>query len=213
MSEQEPIITCEKCGHTRAPDLEYCVQCHDESASANLSDQQQEQVEIQDSSSEASTDPIDDIIVAALAGPEIVETTVVTDIGFQKYADETVEQFEDAHVEIIETETVNQGSPFQQKSNPFRDNLVRDEPVWMPGYEDFAARGGAVASLLLGIFSVCGSFLSPLAAINSVPGIFLAMWGISSRKKRIAITGMSLCVVGIAIFIIKPIILYFPTVP
>ena len=37
------------------------------------------------------------------------------------------------------------------------------EPVWMPDYENYVARGGAVSALFLGIMSIIGGILTPIA--------------------------------------------------
>ena len=67
------------------------------------------------------------------------------------------------------------------------------------GYENLSATGGAVGALVLGIWSILGSLLTPYAAINSILGIMLGFWGITStRKKRLALIGIVLSGIGLA---------------
>ena len=64
-------------------------------------------------------------------------------------------------------------------------------------HDSVAANGGAVASVVLGIWSILGSLFSTLSIINSIMGIALGMWGLTSRKQFVAVTGIMLCLVGI----------------
>ena len=65
-------------------------------------------------------------------------------------------------------------------------------------HDSVAANGGAVASITLGIWSILGSFFSSLSIINSLLGVCLGMWGLTSRKKKSAVFGILLCLLGIA---------------
>ena len=66
-----------------------------------------------------------------------------------------------------------------------------------PGFENLSATGGAVGALVLGVWSVLGSLLTPYAAINSILGIILGLWGFSSQRKRLAAIGVALCIAGL----------------
>lgn len=63
--------------------------------------------------------------------------------------------------------------------------------------DNVAAVGGAVSSLVLGIWSIVGSFVTSLSVINAVLGLILGAWGLSSNKHRIAGIGICLCLAGI----------------
>ena len=65
-------------------------------------------------------------------------------------------------------------------------------------HDSVAANGGAVASITLGIWSILGSFFSSLSIINSLLGVCLGMWGLTSRQKKTAVFGILLCLMGIA---------------
>ena len=71
------------------------------------------------------------------------------------------------------------------------------EPLWMPGYEHFSARGGAVAALLLGVMSIFGGYFTIAAVLNGLLGIILGLWGTQSTFKRVAWTGIGLSLTGI----------------
>jgi hypothetical protein len=98
------------------------------------------------------------------------------------------------------------GSPFEQGQAV---NLTRPQPAksqkaagqWQTELENFSARGGAVAAIGLGVYSVIGGWFTPLALINSFLGLVLGMWGLSSKKKRWATIGMAICLLGIGVSI------------
>lgn len=63
--------------------------------------------------------------------------------------------------------------------------------------DNVAAVGGAVSSLVLGIWSIIGSFITTLSVINAFLGLLLGVWGFSSSKRWMAKIGTLLCLVGI----------------
>ncbi len=63
--------------------------------------------------------------------------------------------------------------------------------------ENVAASGGAVASVVLGIWAIVGSFLTSWSVINAILGLFLGTWGLSSPKRRLSLFGMFLSSVGV----------------
>ena len=69
--------------------------------------------------------------------------------------------------------------------------------------ENIAANGGAVGALVLGIWSLIGSFITNWSMINGVLGLLLGVWGLTSRRKRLAWTGILLCVVSILLSMIQ----------
>lgn len=68
-----------------------------------------------------------------------------------------------------------------------------------PNIQNLAAVGGAVGALLLGIWSIVGATISPYASINAAVGILMGFWGISSPRKKMAIIGMVLCLIGLGL--------------
>ena len=65
--------------------------------------------------------------------------------------------------------------------------------------ESISSVGGAVASVFLGILALAGSFLTVFSAINTVLGFGLGIWGLTSPRKRMAVTGITLCVIGFVV--------------
>lgn len=72
-----------------------------------------------------------------------------------------------------------------------------------PGFENLSATGGAVGALVLGVWAILGSLLTPYAAINSILGFMLGLWGLTSQKKRLALIGIVLCIVGLAMSLLE----------
>ena len=69
--------------------------------------------------------------------------------------------------------------------------------------EAIAAGGGAVAATVLGLLTVGGSFVTNWSIINGIMGIVLGLWGLSSRRRRLAWIGLSLCLIGSVLSIIS----------
>jgi hypothetical protein len=67
-------------------------------------------------------------------------------------------------------------------------------------------RGFAIASLVLGILSLCGSGIFYCGGLISVVGIVLGALGINSKGKGMAIAGIILSAVGLILAIILRVI-------
>ena len=65
-------------------------------------------------------------------------------------------------------------------------------PPLPAGFQNLAARGGAIAALLLGLLAVAGAPLTPWSAVNAVLGISLGLWGLYSPLRKTAIAGLAL---------------------
>ncbi len=65
--------------------------------------------------------------------------------------------------------------------------------------ESIASVGGAVGSIVLGTLAIFGALISSLAIINAVLGFILAVWGMSSPRKKLAGIGMGLCALGLIV--------------
>ncbi len=63
--------------------------------------------------------------------------------------------------------------------------------------ERIAANGGAVGSVVLGVWSIAGSFLTTWSLINGVIGVLLGFWGTASRRPRMAWIGIGLSILGV----------------
>ena len=74
----------------------------------------------------------------------------------------------------------------------------------LPGnLENLSAIGGAVGSLVLGLWCVAGSFITNWSIINGLIGLVMGFWGLTSRKKRTAWIGIALCIAGIFLSLIE----------
>ena len=62
-----------------------------------------------------------------------------------------------------------------------------------------AANGGAINSLILGVLTISGAFLTPWSLLNGLLGLFMGVWGLTSTKKRMASLGLLLCTVGMVL--------------
>lgn len=62
--------------------------------------------------------------------------------------------------------------------------------------DSIAANGGAIAAVVLGSWAVFGSLFTVFSIVNSLSGMLLGAWGLTSRKKGLAILGLVLCVIG-----------------
>lgn len=81
--------------------------------------------------------------------------------------------------------------------NQFSPKRVGSGEVRFDVNDSIAANGGSVAALVLGIWSIFGALFTSLSLINGMIGIVLGIWGLTSRKKSLAVFGIVLCFVGI----------------
>jgi hypothetical protein len=68
---------------------------------------------------------------------------------------------------------------------------------WGLPQANFAATGGAVAALALGLWSGLTCWLTPWTAVNAVLGLAMGIWGLKSPRKRIAVGGIGLNLIAI----------------
>jgi hypothetical protein len=76
-------------------------------------------------------------------------------------------------------------------------------PPMAGSLENMSANGGAIGSLVLGVWCVAGSFITNWSIINGVIGLLMGFWGLTSRKQRTAWVGIALCVIGIFLSLIQ----------
>ena len=99
---------------------------------------------------------------------------------------------------IVEASLASPTSYFKQTSikqtspPPIADNL-----------DNIAANGGAVGALVLGIWSFLGAFITNWSIINGILGIVLGLWGLTSRRRRMALIGILLCLISIFLSLIQ----------
>ena len=68
-----------------------------------------------------------------------------------------------------------------------------------PSFQNLAALGGAVGAIILGIWSIGGALLTPYSCINALLGMMMGIWGLNSSRRKMAILGMILCLIGLVL--------------
>ena len=80
-------------------------------------------------------------------------------------------------------------------ASSFAPNRPEDEELFDVN-DSIAANGGSIASVVLGVWAIIGSLFTTISVVNSGMGVILGIWGLSSRKKGLAVLGIVLCTVG-----------------
>ena len=112
---------------------------------------------------------------------------------------EVVEEIEVAEVvEVTEGASYAESGPEVEKLDP----LVHDQLP--PQFQNVAAKGGAVAALVLGCLAVFGAFVTQWSLFNAVVGLVLGLWGLGSNLSRTAVVGMILCGIGLVLCGVVP---------
>ncbi len=88
-------------------------------------------------------------------------------------------------------------TPETETTAPLEVIEVFSQPRDMPAdFQNLAAVGGSVGAVILGIWSIVGSIITPFSSINGLVGILMGIWGLQSSRKKMAITGIVLCGIG-----------------
>ena len=76
-------------------------------------------------------------------------------------------------------------------------------PPLAASLDNIAANGGAVGALVLGIWSFFGAFITNWSIINGILGVLLGLWGLTSRRRKMALIGILLCLISIFLSLIQ----------
>ncbi len=96
------------------------------------------------------------------------------------------------------------GPPGGQFSPGDMLNSRRQTTPPMPSEMDnVAAVGGAVGAFVLGAWSLLGAFVTPWSIVNAALGVVLGIWGISSRRRRLAWIGLMLCLASVIFCLVQ----------
>ena len=76
-------------------------------------------------------------------------------------------------------------------------------PPIVDNLDNIAANGGAVGAIVLGIWSFLGAFITNWSIINGILGVVLGLWGLTSRRRRMALIGILLCLISIFLSLIQ----------
>ncbi len=116
---------------------------------------------------------------------------------------------EDVDAEAAAVVKVRKGSPFGDRGTAVLESMERpkfgfEHEAHAPKPPEYEPSGGAKASaalvLPLGMISLFLAFLFPLGGVMlATIGAVLAIWGLQSRRRGIAIIGLVICCLSLAI--------------
>lgn len=110
----------------------------------------------------------------------------------------------DSENEIVEGEIVLVAPALNEQASPSkRISPLRSSPLPVTELEGIAANGGAVGAFVLGIWTILGSFWTHWSLVNGILGLILGFWGLTSKRRRLALIGIVLCLVGVALSMIS----------
>lgn len=66
----------------------------------------------------------------------------------------------------------------------------------------YAAKGGAIGSITLGVMALLGAMISSASVVTGLLGILLGLWGLTSKYVLLAAIGLGLSLVGIALSVL-----------
>lgn len=74
------------------------------------------------------------------------------------------------------------------------------EPPSVPAqFQNLSAKGGAVASLVLGLMAIIGISFSSLSLLNALLGLTLGLWGLTSNSPWISQIGIGLSLITVVL--------------
>lgn len=132
--------------------------------------------------------------------------------GNQIESDPAPDQANTEPVEAIAVETTDGDDQDDDSSPIMAEAVVESAPgdlAWKTpvpntgNLENLPAKGGAIGSLVLGIWCVLGAFVTNWSIINGLIGLLMGLWGMASRKQKTALLGILLCVLGIFMSLIQ----------
>ena len=121
---------------------------------------------------------------------EVVENTEVAELA------EAVEP-----IEVAEVAQYADPAEDTQKPQKYEPVISHQLP---PQFQNVAAKGGAVAALVLGLLAVFGAFITQWSLFNAVIGMVLGLWGLGSSMPRTAVVGILLCGIGFFLCVAVP---------
>ena len=142
---------------------------------------------------EPNLDTAGDIDVGDPVVPDSSVTSSSTEISSADDSSSDISKSPDES-DIIEGDEVTVAAPpVNYAQHGFRP---KDKPPVAVDLEGIAANGGAVGAMVLGIWSILGSLLTYWSMINGVMGLVLGVWGLTSKRPKMAMIGIALCIVG-----------------
>jgi hypothetical protein len=106
-------------------------------------------------------------------------------------------EFDESSDSVVEATLVNSSSLETTGALNGPVGSFRIPPPIQENLDNIAAKGGAVAAMVLGSWALIGAFITNWSLINALLGLVLGLWGLSSRHSRWAGIGMVLCVISL----------------
>ena len=98
-------------------------------------------------------------------------------------------------VEPIVVASYDESEPEQPPQAPAKAYLENHQ---LPAqFQNVAAKGGAVAAIVLGCLAIFGAFVTQWSIFNALIGLPLGLWGLKSNLFRTAMAGICFCVIGL----------------
>lgn len=139
-----------------------------------------------------------------LPSPNTEASAEINDSGQQGNEENTADEYNLAPLEeqpVVAELVEDEGSArTKQVSGPAVNPIPRLNrlPVDVAvEFQNMSAIGGAVGAIVLGIWSIICSMITPFSAINGILALILGIWGLSSKHRRLAITGIVLGLTGL----------------
>lgn len=104
------------------------------------------------------------------------------------------------YAEAVLAEGENQSRPASSLSAAL---MAIPAPPLARNMENMSANGGAVGALVLGVWCLAGSLITNWSIINGLIGLLMGLWGLTSRKRKTALIGICLCLVGIFLSLVQ----------
>ncbi len=102
------------------------------------------------------------------------------------------------------TESFNADEIFKPDAGVAIGAWVQATPQNLPPIlQNISAVGGAVGSIVLGTWAILGSLLTPYSGINGLIGLGLGFWGLTLRKRLLAIIGIVLSLLAIGMSVLQ----------
>lgn len=147
-------------------------------------------------------------VVGTTSDVWVAELSEVTSTTSEDHPVQNAAGHNQPHVAKQTANSVRRGSPFADRGTTTLENIdaksiQRDIDKSLIREARFRENGGAAAgaalSVPLGLIGLVAAFLLPLAGFPlALLGVAFAVWGLSSRRRGLAVAGLLLCCLSLA---------------
>lgn len=99
------------------------------------------------------------------------------------------------HPKVADSALVGGPTAAMEEPSPKSPELIL--PEWSLPRANFAATGGAVTAVALGLWACLTGWLTDLTILNALLGLAMGFWGLKSPRKRLALFGIGLNLLAI----------------